>query len=132
MDKKTKEFFDEYYSEYIKECNDIMFKHVNLGLKEIFDTYGKTSVSDAYRILAYASLKVLHSSFTEQLDEKDSVSLNEECMNIVDSLIVKNRESKSGKELIFTAPLIMMDILAFKEFEFEKSVDESEANAYDE
>ena len=53
-------------------------------------------------------------------------------MNIVDSLIVKNRESKSGKELIFTAPLIMMDILAFKEFEFEKSVDESEANAYDE
>ena len=120
-DKKrleTTEFFTNYYSDYVVGTTEIMFTHMQSALKEIHEKHGTMEINDAYRVMSYVMLKVLASSFETKMDGKIGQDLNKLSMELANTIIDTYRDNETGKELAFMAPIVLMDIMAFKDFEY--------------
>lgn len=127
VDKETLDFFNGYYTAEIVDCTDIIYDGICDSLKKIHDKYGKSiEMSDCYRAISYSALKML--TTTTGTDISKEKNLNKTASEIVEKIIDKYKDVENGKTFAFSVPCIMMDALAFKEYQYNyvEEVDENE------
>ena len=122
-DKQTQEYFEEYYSDYTKETSKLFFKKIQEALVEISKTHGLMEINDAYRSISYLGTKVVYSSLGKKPETECSLEINEKAVKLVDTLVNDLREHPQGREMLYVLPLVMMDVIAFKDFEYSKTKD---------
>ena len=117
--KNPDELFNLYYNEHSKKCSDIMQKHMVNGLKEMYELTGSPiAYSDLYRCFSYQVIATLVENSEKAISKEDKDIAINKSLEIIDKLLEEYKDNENSREIIYLIAPMIMDMLAFREFEY--------------